>query len=369
MPAPVQDLISAPTTTGISISLEPTYNAHQSLMLLTKEKGYNLSGLGEWVSQTRDALSPEEQDRHNFVMVGFYFAILPERNWGSYSAYIRHLEAMNPTALRDKLLDSYMRLPCNRGDKEVAAEAISVNKEAILSTVESYIEFLEERFDMDHLDVAIEKQAYTYVIDPPAMQKLIVTHLDMMWNKYLAAEWERVTPMLQDAVRACQQVDFSGKSKLEATEIITGQDLTKDCEVFEEAENLIFVPSAHMGPYTGGFKIGDVVYVTFGARLPQGAQVYAPDLSRNEILVRLSALADDTRLQILKFVSENGEQRSQEIMEHLELSQSASSRHLKQLSATGYLIERRCNGAKCYELNAERIDDTLQALGNFLLGS
>ena len=85
--------------------------------------------------------------------------------------------------------------------------------------------------------------------------------------------------------------------------------------------------------------------------------------------MRLSALADDTRLHILKLVSEKGEQRSQDIMEHLELSQSASSRHLKQLSATGYLIERRCNGAKCYELNAERIEDTLQALGNYLLGS
>ena len=60
---------------------------------------------------------------------------------------------------------------------------------------------------------------------------------------------------------------------------------------------------------------------------------------------------------------------SQDIMEHLELSQSASSRHLKQLSATGYLIERRCNGAKCYELNAERVEDTVQALGNFLLGT
>jgi DNA-binding transcriptional ArsR family regulator len=369
MPAPVQDLISAPTTTGISISLEPTYNAHQSLLLLTKDKGYNLSGLGEWVSQTRDALLPEEREHHNFVMIGFYFAILAQRSWASYPAYIRHLEAMDSTDLRDKLLDAYMRLPCNHGNKEAAAETISVSKEAILSTVDSYLAFLDERFSMDHVDVELESQAYKYVVDPPAMQKLIVTHLDMMWNKYLAAEWERVTPMLQDAVRACQQVDLRGKSKLEAAEIFTGQDLTKDCEVFEEAEHLIFVPSAHMGPYTGGFKIGEVVYVTFGARLPQGAQVYAPDLSRNEILVRLSALADDTRLQILKYVSENGEQRSQEIMEHLELSQSASSRHLKQLSATGYLIERRCNGAKCYELNAERIDDTLQALGNFLLGS
>jgi DNA-binding transcriptional ArsR family regulator len=56
-------------------------------------------------------------------------------------------------------------------------------------------------------------------------------------------------------------------------------------------------------------------------------------------------------------------------METLDLSQSASSRHLKQLSATGFLSERRCNGAKCYKLNAERLDDTLQAVSVFLLGT
>ena len=257
------------------------------------------------------------------------------------------------------------------GGESPASEATSINKDAILTSVDTYLGFLSKRFGPDHLDVALESKAYTYVVDPPAMQKLIVTHLEMMWEEYLAAEWEQVKPMLQDAVRACQQVDLSGKSNLEAAQIITGQDITQDyyCNMIDEAERLIFVPSAHMGPYTGGFSFGKTLYIPFGARLPQGVQVYAPDLSRNEILVRLSALADDTRLQILKFVSENGERRSQDIIEHLELSQSASSRHLKQLSATGYLIERRCNGAKCYELNAERVEDTVQALGNFLLGT
>jgi ArsR family transcriptional regulator len=109
--------------------------------------------------------------------------------------------------------------------------------------------------------------------------------------------------------------------------------------------------------------------LVFGARLPEGALIDAPDLSRAEMLVRLNALADDTRLRILKLVADQGEQRSQDIMNRLELSQSASSRHLKQLSATGYLNERRCEGAKCYSLNPERLEDTLCAIRNFLLGA
>jgi predicted ArsR family transcriptional regulator len=65
---------------------------------------------------------------------------------------------------------------------------------------------------------------------------------------------------------------------------------------------------------------------------------------------------------------EQGEARSQDIMQTLELSQSAASRHLQQLSATGYLTERRCEGAKCYRLNSDRIEETLLAVRVFLTG-
>jgi len=54
-------------------------------------------------------------------------------------------------------------------------------------------------------------------------------------------------------------------------------------------------------------------------------------------------------------------------MTQLDLSQSAASRHLKQLSATGYLSERRREGAKCYSLDPERIEDVLAAVSSYLL--
>jgi DNA-binding transcriptional ArsR family regulator len=154
---------------------------------------------------------------------------------------------------------------------------------------------------------------------------------------------------------------------------VLGRDLREEEEehwqlMFEQIERLILVPSAHLGPYFGKFRSGDTLWVLFGARIPEGAQVHAPDLSRAEILIRINGLADDTRLHILKLVSEEGELRSQDIMTRVELSQSAVSRHLKQLSATGYLNERRCEGAKCYTLNPDRIEGTLRAISMYLLG-
>jgi DNA-binding transcriptional ArsR family regulator len=53
-------------------------------------------------------------------------------------------------------------------------------------------------------------------------------------------------------------------------------------------------------------------------------------------------------------------------MLRLDLSQSAVSRHLRQISAAGYITERWHDGSKCYRLNRERINDTLQALKRFL---
>jgi DNA-binding MarR family transcriptional regulator len=75
----------------------------------------------------------------------------------------------------------------------------------------------------------------------------------------------------------------------------------------------------------------------------------------------------ETRLRILRIIAEHGEQRSQEIMEALDLSQSVASRHLSQLSASGFINERRCESAKCYALNPERVSDTLQVIASFLL--
>ncbi|MCZ7544078.1 MAG: metalloregulator ArsR/SmtB family transcription factor [Anaerolineae bacterium] len=98
--------------------------------------------------------------------------------------------------------------------------------------------------------------------------------------------------------------------------------------------------------------------------MPEGVQIAS--LSRSDLLVRISALADDTRLRILRLLGDAQELRAQEIMDRLDLSQSAASRHLRQLSATGFVRERREDGAKCYSLNRERVEDTCQALKQFL---
>jgi DNA-binding transcriptional ArsR family regulator len=369
---PGQDFIVVPDSASVTVALEPAQSAIHSLLLLTK--GEEMSGFNEWVTRTAAALTPQEARIHELVTIGVHYAIVPQRSWPSFPAYVDYLAGCDPFSLRDKLMEAYARFPPLEGREfqGMGDEPLPIDVKAVLADVGSYLGFLRERFEADLIDAGLEAEAYSYVIDPPALQELIVSHLRKMWSEYLAPEWERVEPMLQDAVEAWRQVDFAGMTRLQSAELIAGPALEgfKCCiQTIERAEHVVFVPSAHVGPYLGTFYAGGTFWILFGARLPQGAKYHAPDLSRAEVLVRLSALADNNRLRILKMISERGEQRSQDVISSLELSQSTVSRHLKQLCATGYLSERRCNGAKCYELNPERIRDTLQAISAFLLGS
>ncbi|MBI5300646.1 MAG: winged helix-turn-helix transcriptional regulator [Chloroflexi bacterium] len=366
MPPPEESLTLS-SRARISARLEPALNALHSLLLLTKVE--DVSGLGDWVIRTAHAMTPEERRLNDLVIIGFYFAVMPRRSWESFPAYLKHLQTTSPVALRDKMLEIYARKP-GYGKTGALGIAPIPDMRAALKSADAYLEFLRQMFGAEKVNVEIETQAYKYVSNPPAMKKLIISHLRNMWKKYLAPEWDRVMPMLQEALQAVAHGDFSAMTRPEAYRWVTGHALDDDKwkKPFEESEQIIFVPSAHVGPYTGRHQAGNTFWVVFGARVPEGAQVVAPALSRADAIVRLGALTDDSRLRILKHIAEQGETRSQDIIQALGLSQPAVSRHLMQLVAIGYLTERRCDGAKCYALNRARIEETLRALDTFLLG-
>ncbi len=363
MPAPDQDIMLTPAKSLLCVDLEPSFNAIHSLVLLAKTK--RIAELGGWVEDTVLAMSALERQRHRLVMIGFYFAVLPERSWPTFPEYLDHLSAMPPTRLRDKLINAYLDLPCLT---DAVRDSQTSSLEEILASAETFLEFLSQRFSDAHLDPDVERHAYAYLVDPPSMHTMITNHLRHMWDSYLAAEWQRVEPMLSDAVLAFNQSNIEAMDRLEAFRFVTGQTLDRDDWqlMLETTKRLVFIPSAHVGSYLGRVQFDDTLGVIFGARLPEGTPFEAPDLSRAEILTRLGTLSDDTRLRILRLVAEEGEKCSQEIMQRLDLSQSTTSRHLSQLSATGYLLARRLEGANCYQINGPRIEDTLRALGSYL---
>lgn len=370
MPVPVTDLLSTSPTPPVTFSLEPVYNAFNSLSLLTRAD--MLSGLDEWVTRTLASLPAERLHQHELIFVGLYFAVEPNRSFPTFTAYIDDVERQTPEALRDRVFDAYARLsPCD-GTEPTSAPT---DKASLLADREVFIQYLKERFSPDHVIEPIETEAHALLNDPTRLRNQIVEHLQTMWQTVLAPEWTRVAPMLQACVDAYQQIDFSGQTLVQAAESIVGHALTDDWrQKISTFDRLVCVPSAHLGPYLMKYNqwrnapanAPRTLTLLFGARQPQGITATSPDLSRSELLVRLVALADDTRLRVLRLIAEQGEMCSPDIIRHLDLSQSAASRHLQQLTATGYLEERRREGAKCYSLSADHVDDTFRALLRYL---
>jgi len=351
------------------VRLEPALNAFGSMILVAK--GEDEPGFHEWVTKTRSQMSSEERFRHKLVMIGFHYAILPQVPGMTFEEYLEDLESTPPSKFRDSLLKAYAET-CHREDLKDQNQPVDWDE--VLSSAKSYVEFLRQRFGDDGVDEEVETRAHEYVIDPAALKQLVTGHVRWFWKNHLQAEWNRVRPMLEESARAFNQVDYGDMSRMEIMEFVTGKDVSSEAkweskwgkEVLK-ADELIFVPNAHIGPYMRADNIQDTFYIYFGAHLPEGSDIRVPELDRAEIVSRISALADDTRLQILRMIAEQGEMRSQEIMEAINLSQPSVSRYLSQLTAAGYLQERRANGAKAYILNRDRIEKTLQAVRAFLL--
>ena len=357
MPTLESELILNPAKTGVQVAIEPAVNALGSLLFLSRVKTF--SGLDPWIVKTAESLNRELLQVNQVVMQGLFYAWTPERSWHSFISYVDHLEASDPLALRDRILETYLDLPCR---KEKETEIASLSKDELLSDFDTFIAYLQSKFGEDHVDEVIEKEAYRLLLYPEKMQSYIVSHFRTMWTEVLENEWERVYPLIEESAHAFQQVNIDQMSEQDAVRFITGHTDDKLDWLIEQTKRLVFIPTTHSGPYSLPFISEDTVWILFSVRLPEGLPRSTSVLSRSELLVRLTALADETRLSILAITSEREQICSQELIDILGMSQSSVSRHLRQLSASGFLRERRTEAGKCFTINSERLKDTLHAL-------
>lgn len=355
-----RDFILAPQAVTVSVALEPVYNALTTLMLLSSVD-HDL-GVSDWVVKTAAGFSAGRRWANRVVCghLSLINATLPDESWPSMPAWIDQLATRDPVALRDQA----MKWVCNQ-DLPIIGR---LDRDKLLGDHDLFLRVMEQLHVSKgkEFDVEFYSEMHTLLNDPERIKAITINHLREMWEEILAPEWRRVQPLLQESVNAFQQIDFTGMSAVEAARVITGRDLST---VWEEwADRIIFVPSAHIGPYVMRFdsETQRLSWIVFGARQPEGAKSRSAALSRSELLVQLNALADDIRLRILELLTEHEELCAQDIITMLDLSQSSASRHLRQLTASGYITERRREVSKCYTLNLSRVDGTLHALKSFL---
>ncbi len=362
MPTPVRDLTITAEELRFQVKADPVFNVLYSMMLVLRVD--ELYGLDDWIVDTANALPEKALEQHAVVMFGLHYAVIPNQTFESFEEYLQYLETTDPGSLRDRLLDKYMQYPPREAVEQSNRE---YSREEILSDVETFLDFLRSRFDEKNFFEEVERNAFELLNDPHAMQRFILKDLQMLWTDYFKAEFKRREPLISETVQAFSEIDFSEMSDEEAIRFVTGRWNDKLCDYLVERDRIVFIPSPHLGPHSGPLLSEDTLWMMFNCRLPEGAPRSASQLSRAELLVWLSALADDTRLQILALLREQGELCAQDIISELETSQSTASRHLRQLSASGFIREHRKEVGKCYRLNPERFEQMVKALQSFVV--
>jgi hypothetical protein len=338
--------IASPKPISAGIALEPVYNALNSLSLLNEVE--RMPALDGWVLRTAAALTPEQRHANRLIFEGLGDALLPEQDWPDFPAYLQDLATQSPEALRDRMLRRIGGAPADASTLAARVAQLRPDQPA---------------------DAALQAEAYALLDDPLAMHDLIVAHLRTLWEMALATEWQRVSPPLQKMVGIVKRRLTSETAPIaENLRTFIGRAASGDIEAPPDGvQQLIFVPSPHTGRYVTRLYHDTTLRLFFHGPSNYPVVMRTSPVGRAELLTRLSALADDTRLRILELFAEQNELSAQEIMARLDLSQSSASRHLKQLSP--YLIERRGEGAsKIYSLGPTQVDLTFHALQRLLSG-
>ena len=346
------DFILAPSTVAVEIRLDEVGTLLNSLKMLSAEDFHN--GLHEWISRTAQEIGAERL-KLNRQLWSVCEHLHADIQAPSFPEFLQAIKKIPAERVQEYLVEWLREKPNYPSD-----ETLYSSREAYLNYVHA---LMSEHYTSkgETMDLDEWGETWDFFMNPMMVLELRVNeHLPFMWENYLKAEWKRVKPMLEEAVDAFSTLDYSSMNAFDAIEAVTGRNMRgKDFfeDKLERADKLVFTPNAHLGPYIswGESHIQRTFVFFFGARPPKNVKMKSTALSRSELLVRLNALADETRLKIIELLTQNEEMCAQDFITMLDLSQSSASRHLRQLTASGYLTERRRDVAKCYTLNPDRI--------------
>jgi DNA-binding transcriptional ArsR family regulator len=366
-------LLSSPFHLPVRVALEPVSNALNSFSLLN-EVG-KLSGLNAWVVRTAAVLTDEQRHTNRVVFEGLHDALTPMRDEPNVPSYLHRQAKFDPSLLRQRVLEA-LRHRFSR----LVSSPIPDTKH-LLDDAQSYLHCVQQVQGETRFDPELQAEVHGLLQDPPALQRLLLSHLELLWQTTFAVEWRRVQAPLRGQVEMFTR-SLNGEATFgEIFHTFTGRQLPSDLPgISASLSEIILIPSWHTGRHVTAWDgaagdgenwDGQESVRVFFSEPPNYdvAALCATPVRRAELRARMSALADETRLGIIELLAQQDELPAQEIIAALDLSQSSVSRHLKQLVSMGYLYERRSEGAnKTYRLSSFYFERTAQALQQLVRG-
>lgn len=196
------------------------------------------------------------------------------------------------------------------------------------------------------------------VRDAEGLKRRLLAAIERFWHEAYAQEFEATRPLMERSV-AHHRARSYGPGFDDTFVTITGRRVPERLlHLLPSVRKITFVPSCYVGPYVAYSHHHEDLVIFYNCRstpaapgVTDGTALYPP----------LRALADETRLQILALLR-GRELYAQEIVDQLDISQPAVSRHLNLMATAGILKIRREGNAKYYSIEGERLLQLSRAL-------
>lgn len=352
-----------------AVAMEPIHNVLFSMSLLTSK---TLTVEREtWLAETAGRLRPSQQHTNRLLFTALGAALLPDDDYADFPAYLDGLATIAPDILRDRVLQRL--IGSGAPDEKSSNTQPMPTANTLLANVQRFLEQVARvnattAGDASQLaDRGLFSQVYQLLKDPPAMQRLIIAHLQSLWETEFAAEWEKTASMMGFIAQELNSRSWPTGS----AGAVIGAFSRRAMPDFISAQlvgvqHIVFVPSPYLRLQAARFGSPNTLRIFMAADFSAWPLRTEP-IKRGEVLGPAQALADDVRLRILELLAAYEALRAQEIIAHLNVSQPTVSRHLKQLRNAKFITEAREKGAnKIYRLNRERIGEVTHSLTQLL---
>jgi hypothetical protein len=316
-------------------------------------------GLGDWLREARAQLPPSLRDELCLLIT------FPGKYQRFSAELMPYLPPDAPKMDFDQFLAHMQAIPGIHYQR-IALRALSRGASTPLAPTE-LVDLISSPDEWASYLASIESEAAPEAVaalvrNGDELKNRLITALSRFWFELYAQEFEATRPLMERSVIHHQARSY-GPAFSTVFTAVTGRLVPAGiAELLPAIVQLTFIPSCYVGPYVAYTHHADKLILFYNCRSTpvgpaavDGAALYPP----------LKALADETRLQILTLLRDQ-ELYAQEIVEQLDISQPAVSRHLNLMVTAGVLQTRREGNAKYYGIDRETLAHLVNALQAFV---
>ncbi len=351
------DLLEGPSPLSVNYSVSLPHSLLATIGLICAVSEFE--GLGDWLGEARTRMPAHLQEELCLLIT---FPGLYQRFTGellsrlpagamemSFDQLLAQLQAMPGAQYQQAALQALARGATPRPEPDDLLALLDRPEEwaGYLASIES---------------AAAPETVASLVRDGNALKSRLLRALERFWLEIYAQEFEATRPLMERSVAHHQAQHYSPIFR-DLFAVVTGRLLPERiASLLPSITAVTFVPSCYVGPYVAYTVYADRLFLYYNCRstpasptVTDGATLYPP----------LKALADETRLQILVLLR-GRELYAQEIVDQLDISQPAVSRHLNLMAAAGVLRIRREGNVKYYTIDGETLASLADALRSYV---